>query len=53
MAEVLAELPWYTYSQKNKRLVLLMIHAGQQPAILQAVGIVEVTLATLMTVSGW
>lgn len=51
VAEVLAALPWYTFSPKNKRLVLLMIHAGQQPAIIKAAGLVHVTLAALMTVS--
>lgn len=51
VATALIELPWYRFSQKNKKTVLVMIHMGQQPVVLRAAGLMNITLAALMSVS--
>lgn len=52
MANALMELPWYLFSQKNKRTFQLMICMAQKPIVLSAGGLVNITLDSLMSVSG-
>lgn len=50
LGDVVMELPWYSYSPANKRKVLFMVHMGQRPTVLRAAGLINITLAALMTV---
>lgn len=45
------DLKWYEISPKNKRTFMLLIHMAQKPIVLKAAGVVNITLATLMSVS--
>lgn len=51
IALALMQLPWYRFSQKNKKIFLLMTSMAQKPIILRAAGVINITLDALMSVS--
>lgn len=48
----LAELQWYQFNHKNKRTLQLMVQTSQRPIVLQAAGVISITMDALMSVGG-